>query len=78
MDPQRGESTGVNIDACHVKGHKWGGANGWGKRWQKWHTARGCRVQEGHGEKVEGDHTASAGTGGGSRWEWTPVQVDRQ
>ena len=28
--------------------------------------------------QVEGDKTASAGTGGEGRREWTPLQVDRR
>ena len=38
----------------------------------------GYRGQEGPGEQVKGRKTASAGTGGGGREEWTLVQVDRQ
>ena len=73
---KKGTPTGVDRDVSEVEGSK-RGVNGREKRRQKRHEVQGCRDKEGPGEQVEGDKKVIAGTRGGGRREWTPIQVDR-
>ena len=71
MNPRKGEPTGADRDACHVKVRN-GEENGWGQRRQK--RSYGAGLPETRGtlrRKSKETRKKIAGTGGGGQQEGT-------